>query len=71
MYYPTKTQNATVVTIGVGKCMVDKRSIRGCRNIGTSDKEELDSLAEAFAHVLSSLNVVEKETNRIKLLRFL
>ena len=32
------------------------RSIRDCRDIGTSDKEELDSLAEAFAHVLSSLN---------------
>ena len=32
------------------------RSIRDCRDIGTSDKEELDSLAEAFAHLLSSLN---------------
>jgi len=32
------------------------RSTRDCRDIGTSDKEELDSLAEAFAHVLSSLN---------------
>ena len=32
------------------------RSIRECRDIGTSDKEELDSLAEAFAHLLSSLN---------------
>ena len=31
-------------------------SIRDCRDIGTSDKEELESLAEAFAHVLSSLN---------------
>ena len=31
------------------------RSIRVCRDIGTSDKEELDSLAEAFAHLLSSL----------------
>ena len=26
------------------------RSIRDCRDIGASDKEELDSLAEAFAH---------------------
>ena len=32
------------------------RSIRDCRDIGTGDKEELDSLAQAFAHVLSSLN---------------
>ena len=33
------------------------RSIRDCRDIGASDKEELDSLAAAaFAHVLSSLN---------------
>ena len=32
------------------------RSIRDCRDIGTSDKEELDSLAAAFADVLSSLN---------------
>ena len=32
------------------------RSIRDHRDIGTSDKEELDSLAEAFAHLLSSLN---------------
>ena len=42
--------------MGVGKGIVDKTSIRDCRNIGTSDKEELDSLAEAFVHVLSSLN---------------
>jgi len=33
-----------------------RRSIRDCRDIGTSDKEELDSLAAAFADVLSSLN---------------
>ena len=32
------------------------RSIRDCRGIGASDKEELDSLAAAFADVLSSLN---------------
>ena len=32
------------------------RSIRDCRGIGVSDKEELDSLAAAFADVLSSLN---------------
>ena len=32
------------------------RSIRDCRGIGISDKEELDSLAAAFADVLSSLN---------------
>ena len=32
------------------------KSIRDCRDIGTSDKEELELLAEAFAHVLSSLN---------------
>jgi len=32
------------------------RSIRDCRDIGTSDKEKLDSLAAAFADVLSSLN---------------
>ena len=32
------------------------RSIRDCRDIGTSDKEGLESLAAAFAHVLSSLN---------------
>ena len=32
------------------------RSIRDCRGIGASDKEELDSLAAAFANVLSSLN---------------
>ena len=31
------------------------RSITDCRDVGTSDKEELDSLAEAFAHVLFSL----------------
>ena len=32
------------------------RSTTDCRDIGTSDKDELDSLAEAFAHLLSSLN---------------
>ena len=32
------------------------RSIRDCRGIGASDKEELDSFAAAFADVLSSLN---------------
>ena len=32
------------------------RSIRDCRYIETRDKEKLYSLAEAFAHVLSSLN---------------
>ena len=31
------------------------RSIRDCYDIGTSEKEELDSLAAAFADVLSSL----------------
>ena len=30
------------------------RPIRDCRVIGTSDKEELDSLGAAFPHVLSS-----------------
>ena len=42
--------------MGIDKCIVDKRSIRDCRDLGTSDKEKLDSIAEAFAHVLSSLN---------------
>ncbi|PFX14677.1 hypothetical protein AWC38_SpisGene21148 [Stylophora pistillata] len=32
------------------------RSIRDCRGIGASDKEELDSLAAAFTDVLSSLS---------------
>ena len=32
------------------------RSIRDCRDIGTRDKEGLDSLAAAFEDVLSSLN---------------
>ena len=32
------------------------RSIRDCYDIGTNEKEELDSLAAAFADVLSSLN---------------
>lgn len=32
------------------------RSIRDCRDIGTSDKEKLNSLTATFADVVSSLN---------------
>ena len=33
-----------------------RRLLRDCHDIGTSDKEKLDSLAAAFADVLLSLN---------------
>ena len=49
-YYPTECNRS--LNRGRQVHIVDKRSIRGCRDIGTSEKEELDSFAEALAHVL-------------------